>query len=144
MSAPDWTADAVASLIDDDVDDAISQLVSGLSYAGLERVSTDDMAVRETATGRVFRVEWKVVDDGIPTPEPGDWVVFRDGTDGADSRGGSGPDGKVIGEVVEVSGGVATVDFARRLNRAGSDYAKDLVGDEVVDGVLLSQLEIVE
>lgn len=27
----------------------------------------------------------------------GDEVVFRDGTDGADDRSGSGPDGKVVG-----------------------------------------------
>lgn len=140
----DWTADAVVGRIDDDLDGAIADLVSGLGgYAGLERVSTDDMAVRETETGRIFRVEWTVVDAGIPTPEAGDLVVFRDGTDGADGRGGSGPDGKVIGEIVEVSDGLATVEFRRTLNR-GSDYAKDLVGDEAVDGVLLSQLEIVE
>jgi hypothetical protein len=72
--------------------------------------------------------------------EEGDEVVFRDGTDGADDRSGSGPGGKVIGEVLAVVDGKVGVDFSRALNR-GSEYARTLVGDEVVDGIPASQLE---
>lgn len=141
----EWTKDAVASAIDDDADDALAQLRAALaSYPNLEPVAADDFSVRDVETGRVFRIRWEVVDEGIETPEEGDVVVGRPGTPLDDHAPvGAGPGGKILGEVVSIEDGKATVAFSRELNR-GTDYCKDLVGDEEVDGIPLAWLERAE